>query len=165
MRHNTLKYAMFALIASFALACSDEEEHAHEEETPEAEACEHLQEGPAVAITALADPDGALPRGDEPHKRIDVTLADLDAQKGGYIAYEAAEAGEYLFFVNQTLTFKVMDAEGTEVALENSVTGSDLCTDIAVTHTVDLEVGTYTLMFGPTDLTEVSFVAEHDEAH
>lgn len=160
-----MKNMIIFLLVAFAFACSDEDEATHEVEPPEAEACEHLQEGPAVAITAQAAADGTLERADEPHKRIDITLTDVDAQKGGYVAYEAADAGEYLFFLNASLTFKVMDAEGVEVPLENTVAGSDLCSDIVVTHTIDLGVGTYTLMFGPTDLTSVSLVAEHDEAH
>ncbi len=46
----------------------------------------------------------------------------------------------------------------------------DACAEVAVQHTVELEVGTYRLSFGPTEATTVTLVAEeaggaHDHDH
>src|SRR5688572_14994746 len=65
------KKLLAALLMSTALlatACGDDEE-----ENPDVEGCEHLQEGPATAVTATATSENA-PAIRADHRRYDVTL-------------------------------------------------------------------------------------------
>ena len=59
----------------------------------------------------------------------------------------------------------VFDGGGNEVEIEATEVGSEHCTEVAVSHTIELEVGTYTLSFGPTSAREVSLVHEEAGGH
>jgi hypothetical protein len=79
-----------------AVACSPPGEGEGEgegEEDPFAEACEHMAEGPANAVTASLDV-ASLPDVSAPHTRHDVTLVDVDGggegvDVGGSVAFAA----------------------------------------------------------------------------
>lgn len=166
-----------APLLSLALfACGDETNDAvHAEETPEGEACEHLADGPFEAITAVENPlTPDPPNAAIEHTRVDISFVDIsgstpnteDGSFGGTVAFEAAEAAEYLFFLSEAVPLSVFDATaGVFIPVEEEVVGSDLCSEIAVTHTYDLEVGTYLLTFGPTDVFETGMVHEEAGGH
>lgn len=129
-------------------------------ETPESEACEHLAEGPFQAVTAAADATGTLENAAYEHTRVNIALADIEGGKGGFTSFESDGEGDFYFFLSADLPLKFLDGSGAEVAIESTTIGSDLCTEIAVKHVVELMVGTYTLEFGPTTETEVGLVHE-----
>lgn len=150
------------LSTALLVGCSGDEE-----ESADVEGCEHLQNGPATAITATPGAAGA-PEVSNDHKRYDVTLVDVSGQKGGSIAFAASEAADYVFFLNTDVPFAVASAGGQAVAIEESAKSSTECTDIKGRYIVPLEVGTYTLSFGPTSATSVSVVVEeaaHEDGH
>lgn len=161
MKPNVPSLTCAALALALA-ACTPPEGggDAGEQASPEEEACEHLAEGPSSAVTAAADLDGA-PDISEAHRRYDVTLIPVDGGNGGSVAYAAAEEGDYLIFLGADVSLSVFDSSGAEVTLEASGRGSEHCGEIAAHHTVELGVGTYELVFGPTDETEVRVVVEH----
>ncbi len=158
------KYLMILIVSLFAVACGDE--HAHEDgETPQEEGCEHMQAGPAEAVTAAAD-QASAPDATFEHTRVDLTL--LDDGTGvfnGYANYESTEAGEYFLFSKNDAPFQILDSSGTEVPIESTNADFAECTDVAVEYLFDLEVGTYTFVFGPTSEGAASYVVEHAGEH
>jgi hypothetical protein len=123
------------------------------------EGCEHLKEGPATAVTALASGEGPLVADD--HHRYDVSLVAITGGNGGRVRFASDEQGDFIIFLNQGVPLKVLDSSGAEVAIEASATSSTACTDIRGRHVVPLGVGTYTLSLGPTTQTSVGIVIEH----
>lgn len=126
------------------------------------EGCEHMTEGPAQPISASLE--GAGPDVSTSHTRFDVALATQEAGNGGFVSYASGEAGDYRFYLSVDVPVSVKDALGAPVAIESSASGGD-CTVIALYHTIELGVGTYTLSFGPTTETSVSLVAELSGEH
>lgn len=148
-------------LSLFAVACGDSEDpdhdaHSGEEESIEAEACEHMVDGPATAVTAGAtEADAANTSVDDwKHKRVDVALSD-DGSGGfaGYLTYEAAETAEYVFFTSGEFTVQIdgADAEATNAVAE--------CTDVQSGLVFDLEVGEHVVFINSTS-NSVSLIAE-----
>ena len=168
------KYLSLLLVFSlsiFSLACGDDHDHdhddhdhdhdAHSEESIEAEACEHMAEGPATAVTAGATEAEATDTSvdDWEHKRVDITLNDNgDGTFSGYVTYEAAEAAEYVFFTSGELTLQI------DGATEESSAAVDECTDVLNGLTFDLEVGER-IVFISASTETVSIVAEEGGDH
>jgi hypothetical protein len=146
-------------VSALAAACGSE--------TPapsaDAEGCEHLQEGPATAVTAAATSDAA-PEIDSDHRRYDVTLTAISGGMGGFVRYAASEATDYVFFSSADVPMQFLDATGTAVTPEASAKSSTGCSEIKGRHLVPLEVGPYSIQLGPTTLTSVSIVVE-EAAH
>ncbi|NNC02660.1 hypothetical protein HJC10_07320 [Corallococcus exiguus] len=160
------KKLLSALLLSTALlaaGCGGDEEEAHVDE----EGCEHLQEGPAAAVTAAVSGTGPAVSND--HKRYDIALVDVAGGKGGAVSFAVSEATDYVLYTNATVPVTVTNGSGTTVEFEESATSSSLCTDIKGRYVVPLTVGTHTLTFGPSTLSSVSLVieesGEHDHAH
>ncbi|KFE62183.1 hypothetical protein [Hyalangium minutum] len=130
-----------------------------DEETADTEGCEHLQAGPASSINASAS-GTAAPAVSNDHRRYDITLADVTGGKGGSVSFAASEAVDYILFTSADVPVTVKDGNGQTVAAEESVKSSSECTEIKGRHTFPLNVGTYTLTFGPTTATTVSLVIE-----
>lgn len=161
-----------ALALGFSLsACSDEHDHednnhAHNtnNESPEAEACEHMEEGPFQDVTAAEDSTGTLSNIAVPHTRVDVALAGEGADRGGVVSFEASEAGEYTFYLSTDVDFVLADSNAMTLSPEASGGAVSLCaTAILATHTFDLQVGTYTITMGPADLETLSVIFEAGE--
>ena len=163
---NTLKLALIFSLSIFALACGDDHDHdehdhehdhdGHTEETIEAEACEHMAEGPATAITAGATEAEATDTtgSDWEHKRVDITLNDDGAGAfTGYVTYEADEDAEFVFFTNGEFAIQIdgVDAESTSAVAE--------CTDVVNGLVFDLSVGEHVVFISASSET-VSIVAE-----
>jgi len=169
--------AMSALVFGATGCGGDDHDHDHghdhgdehgggEAEAPDAEGCEHMAEGPSVAV--VADANAAEPEAiADDHKRYDVTFVDLDGgQKGGAVTFAADEMGDFHFFFDTAVPYQITDRAGTVVEVEESLPGTDACTDIKKWDIIELDVGTYTLTFGPTDAAGVKIVVEHGgEAH
>ncbi|RKH41600.1 hypothetical protein [Corallococcus sicarius] len=163
MKKNLLS-ALFLSTALLVVGCGDD---ADEATSGDEEGCEHLQEGPAVNVTAVAT--GAGPAVSNDHKRYDIALVDVAGGKGGAVTFAVAEATDYILFTGASVPVKVTNGSGATVEFEESTTSSELCTDIKGRHVVPLTVGTHTLTFGPSTLSSVSLVieegGEHDHDH
>lgn len=165
-RHHARWLAAWLLALSVGVAgCGDEEEAAPEGEEHglEEEGCEHMKEGPSMSVTASAQAEGA-PVGAGEHTRFDIALVDVEGGKGGYVTIEADEDGEFVLFLSADVPVTISDGGGAEVAVEGSEPVA-LCTEVAVAHTFDLEVGAYTLFVGPTEASELRLVLEAAGAH
>lgn len=132
------------------------------EESADVEGCEHLEEGPATAVTATATSQDA-PAVSDDHRRYDISLVDVAGGKGGNVKFASAEQGDFILFLGANVPVKVLDSNGGEVAIEESATSSATCDAIKGRHVVELGVGTYTFEFGPTPATLVQLVLEHGE--
>ncbi|RKH57863.1 hypothetical protein [Corallococcus aberystwythensis] len=161
------KKLLSALLLSTALLAAgcggDDEDEAHADE----EGCEHLQEGPAVNVTAAVS--GAGPAVSNDHKRYDIALVDVAGGKGGTVSFAVSEATDYVLYASTPVPVKVTNGSGATVEFEESSNSSTLCTDIQGRYIVPLTVGTHTLTFGPSTLSSVSLVieesGEHDHDH
>jgi hypothetical protein len=127
------------------------------------EGCEHLQEGPASAVNASASASGDLPDVSNDHKRYDITLPAGSGSNVGSVEFAAADASDYVFFLGSNVTLKITSG-GQEVPFEESAAKSDECTEVKGRYVAPLQVGTYTLTFGPTSESSVSLVIE-ETAH
>jgi hypothetical protein len=163
-------FGLLAVLTLSLAACGGDDDGGDEEdmggeESIDVEGCEHLIEGPEVAVTATAETDGAPAVGDD-HMRYDVTLVEVDGGNGGSVAFDADEASDFIFFLSADVDMTITDSEGAEVAIEESASSSPECEEIRGRHVAELEVGTNYLTFGPTDEAELSVVIEHaDHEH
>ena len=136
---------------------------------PEAdiEACEHLNDGPAVAVMASLDA-GNAPQVSEAHKRYDIGLVGDNAPYSGKVLYNSKEEADYVFFFTQDVALEVRDAENAPVEIEAIASSSAACGTVKARYEVPLGVGLYTLHLGPVATATVSLVVEasaHDEDH
>ena len=155
-----MKKLLSACLLSSALlvGCGGEKNEA------DVEGCEHLQEGPAASVSATASASGA-PAVSNDHKRYDISLpAGSGGNNVGSVSFAAAEASDYVFFLGSNVTLKVTNASGEAVTFEESATSSTECTNVKGRYVAPLQVGTYTLTFGPTSDSSVSLVIE-ETAH
>lgn len=145
---------------------------ASSEPIPEAdlEACEHLNNGPSVAVNASATAADA-PQVSEGHKRYDIALISDNAQYSGKVLYNSKEEADYVFFFDQDVTLEVRDAADAVVEIEATASFSAACSTVKARYEIPLGVGLYTLHLGPTAASTVSLVVEesaheeHDHAH
>ena len=132
---------------------------AHHVEDPSVEACEHTKDGPFADVTAGLDASTA-PDATHEHTSVRVTLDEAGGQYAGGVSYAAAEAGDFVIFLTRDVPLTIASSSGDAVAIE-ATAAVDACTDVAVAHTVELEVGTYHLTLGPTTEASVGIVVEH----
>ncbi len=132
---------------------------------PEAdvEACEHMSEGPAIAVTAVAD-NATPPDVSEGHKRYDIGLVADNAQYAGKVLYNSSEETDYVLFFDQDVSLDVRNADNQSVEIEASASSSVACGTIKARYVVPLGVGPFTLNLGPTAAATVSLVIE-EAAH
>lgn len=154
-----MKHVVAVLAVTLLAACGGPPE----KESINAEACEHLKQGPSSAVTATTAAAGA-PNVSEAHQRFDVTLVDVTGGKGGAVSYSSGAEGDLILFLSESVPLKVSDSAGADVAMEATVTSIAECDEVKARHTVPVAVGTYTLTFGPTTVSTVQLVAE-TEAH
>ncbi len=142
-----------------------------DEHEVEAELCEHAaDDDSAVAVTLVdsADDENIASVAVE-HARVDLTFSSSFTDgSGGYAEFEADEDGDFLFALTADVPLVVVGESG-DVMPEETELGIEACTEIAVIHTFELEVGTHVLRFGPTTETSVGFLFEeagtHDHEH
>jgi hypothetical protein len=155
-----LRITPIAFLALLLLAAACGDDH-HDHVTPAEDACEHMIGGPSIALTAVDDTAADPPDMDESHHRYDVTLVALAADNGGYVDLVSDEAGEIHLFLGAGVPIKVWDDQGTEVPAESTQATVDECAEVAVGHTYDVGVGTYTVEIGPTADTSLAIVPVH----
>jgi hypothetical protein len=153
--NKKLLAALLMSTALLATACGDDE---HEEESADVEGCEHLQEGPSVALTATTT--GTPPAVSNDHRRYDLTLVDGTGGKTGSVSFAAAEATDYVIYTSADVPLTILNASSVEVEIEESAKSSAQCAEIKGRHVVPMAVGTHTLTFGPTTAASVSIVIE-----
>lgn len=145
-----------------AAACGDEPT----DEDPDVEGCEHLENGPYVAVTASNAPDASAPAVAADHQAYTITLPAGVIGNGGYVSFPVGEAGDYLFFLDQTVTAAFTTSAGAAIAPEESATSSPACATIRGRHLVPLEVGTAFLQLSSETVATVNLVIEpaaHEE--
>lgn len=154
---KTMMFCAASLLAAAAAACGHEDEA-----TIDDEACEHLQGGPFTTVTASAARDGTTPQVRSDHMAYTVTLA---AGAVGHVAFAAAEAADYVVFLDKPMPFQVQGAAGAMIPIEASETSSPACAEVRGRHTVALPVGTAYFGLGPNMGMPVSLVVEEAAGH
>lgn len=138
----------------------------HDDATPEVDACEHMIEGPAQAVTAIADMTADAPDLGEHHTRWDIALvADASGMYAGYVDLAAEEAGISDLFLDSDVPIKVWNASGNELTVHHAQTSITECTEVSLGLGYLLGVGTYLVGFGPTTEQAVSLVVVLEGEH
>jgi hypothetical protein len=145
-----------ALCCAAAAACGGDEPGV------DTEGCEHLEEGPFEAVTASAARDAAAPSVAPDHKAYTTTLP---AGAVGYVAFPAAEATDYVVFLDKPVPFAVFNSTGGAVTLTASADSSPECATIRGRHTFALQVGTAFFGLGPNMGMPVNLVIEEAGGH
>lgn len=144
-----------------AVACADDHADDHADESPEDEACEHLSDGPAQAILAVAADDVAgLPDISKAHTRFDVTVVGDAGKLGGYVKFVSARSGDVLVVANADVPFQLLDSAGTAVAPKSEATSQAGCAAVKRRAVYTLGVATYRLKLGPTATSTVGLLFE-----
>ncbi len=149
------------LLASLSLlpACG-----AHGLEEIEAEACEHLEEGPFEPLVATADAESA-PTGDQTHVSYEVTLLpDEGGSFGGFVAFESAEGGEYYVFSDAEVELSFWSGASIPVLSEcEGSPCSETCGLIARRYQLELPSGRTIIELRGASTAEVSLLVEAGE--
>ncbi len=130
-------------VAASVLGGGCDDGHEHTDEAPGADACEHLEGGPIMAVTAGADAANAVALTDE-HTRYDITVAGT-----GFVSLASAEDAEVYFYSDSPVTLTVRDGSGTVVPAEMQATSDADCALVKSMYVFDLGIGTYTLEVEP----------------
>ncbi|MEN9798645.1 MAG: hypothetical protein RL653_2341 [Pseudomonadota bacterium] len=152
MKRSSLLLSFSLLLAGCGQAAAPESD---------VEACEHLQEGPAVAVTAAATADAVAPSVSEPHKRYDVALVSVSGGKGGSVSFASSDQGHHVLYLSTDVPVEVRDGSGAVVAFESTATSISSCGEVKSKRELELGVGTYRITFGPTPTASVSLVMEY----
>lgn len=153
---------------------ADDHDDHDDQEDPDAEACEHLAEGPAIAAQAVSEVTSpALADVGEPHTRYDIALTDVTDGKGGWVRLPVAAAGDYIVFLDADVALAAFAGDGTTAREAEDVDDhSDACETIRGRHVFEFPVGETLLWFGPAATDAVSVVIEaagdhedHDHGH
>ena len=154
------------MIVGLTIGCGGEDApETTAEPSPDAEACEHLEQGPAQPIAAGSAADDSAPAVADDHRRYDITLADISGQNGGFVAFASSEAADWLFLFDRDVPVTFRDAAGAAIAPEETSASSADCPLVRGRHLVPLEVGTVYLELGPSTETSVSLVIEEAAGH
>jgi len=159
----TLRTLCILALASAPLGCGSNDEQGHE--NPNQEACEHLEMGPMVAVTAAGASSATAPKINNDHQRYDVSLVDLAGSKGGFVTFAAAEAGEFILYTSAPVQLEVKSSAGATVMAESSLPSIPECTLVKGRSVYDLTVGTYVIGISGASADKVSFVVEESHVH
>jgi hypothetical protein len=161
LKKTHLRWLLTAGLVLATAGCEDDHGHDHGDETPEEEACEHLSDGPAQAILAVAADDVAgLPDISKAHTRFDVTMVGDAGKLGGYVKYVSAKSGDVLVVANADVPFQLLDSAGTAVAPKSEATSQAGCAAVKRRAVYTLGVATYRLKLGPTATSTVGLLFE-----
>ena len=123
--------------------------------------CNGLEAPAARTVAATAAADGAPDATDA--ARVNVTLLAEGDAFTGFVAYTPDEVGSFAFGLTEDVGVVVRDADGNEIPITTSVTGSAQCDALAVRYTVPLELQTYTLEIGPASAATIGLIAEESD--
>lgn len=142
------------------LSACDSHGHGHDHgDDVFAEICEHLEQGPAQAVTASTDPDAA-PSVDAEHTRFDVSLAsDGSGQYGGYVQ-RAVGNTDQIVALDADVPYTVFGPDGNEIPMHHNLSTQTECgLAVSVRH-FEMPIGTVRIAFGPTATDSFSMVVE-----
>jgi hypothetical protein len=123
--------------------------------------CELLG-GTTDAVTAVAlDSTDDGPELLAEDVALDIALVDDGTGMfGGRATYTPDEVGSFAFGLSDDVPFVLLDGD-TEVPFDAEVAGG--CDAMAVRYTVALEIQTYTVEIGPTDIDVLGLVSEESD--
>ena len=150
-------------LAAAPVGCGGSDEHTHGNRNEEA--CEHLEMGPMVAITAATASSATAPRINNDHQRYDVSLVDVAGAKGGFVTFAAAKAGEFIVYTGATVQLAVTHSVGATVMSESWMASIAEWALVKGRNVYDLAVGTYVIGISGAPADKVSFVVEESDAH
>lgn len=104
-----------------------------------AEACEHMQQGPAVAVAAVAEGGASAPSVAADHKRYDVALTGGKGQ----VRFASGAAGELAVYSDAPATLALQSGAGQAVQAESIATSVGECGTIRGKWVFDVGVGPY----------------------
>jgi hypothetical protein len=158
---HSLHWLLTATLALSAAACADDHDHDHADESPEAEACEHLSDGPAQAVLAVAAEEVAgLPDISKSHTRFDVTLPGDAGKLAGYVKFVSTKSGDTLLVANADVPMQLVDGTGAAVQPKSEATSQAGCAAVKRRAVYTLGVATYRLKLGPTATSTVGLLFE-----
>lgn len=156
---RAIAHLSIAAVLAIAGCGGHGDEHGEHGGEPEADACEHMIEGPGQAATAVADMTADAPDVGEHHTRFDVALvADTGGMYSGYVDLVVEEAGISDVFTDSAVAMRVWNASGSEVMAHHAQSTITECTEVSQGIGYQLGVGTYSLQLGPTTEQTVSLV-------
>lgn len=152
-----------ALVLFGSIAC-DEHDHDHDEHgSVDEEICEHMAEGPSIAVMAAAAEALDAPDVSTEHTRHDIGLSDDGSGSFvGFVSYAASEAGDFAVAVDRDVPVSIAAVSGSAMA---EATGAGSCADVFRQDTFDLAVGTVVFQLGPSTEDQVRVVVEHAGEH
>ena len=160
-----------SLILLALVGCDEEASHHHHTgESEIAIGCDHFAYGEDQPRTATLDTPGAEATLAAVHQRFVITLPATE-DTGAKLAFVANESGDYYFMLGEVVPFEILQADAAgDLTLTpvEVVTPGEECTAAARVHRYQLEAGTYTLVIGPTEATELTLVphlAGQDHSH
>lgn len=155
--------AGLAAAALFAFGCSHSEDHGEEGGVKE-DACEHMADGPALAVTAAGSGDGPLPDVSASHTRFDIALAPAGVDRGGFLAFKADGKNDFFFALNRAAALDIRDSAGTAMVREGAVDTASGCAVVKGIHAYELPAGTFILRLAAPD-SSVSLVTVEGSSH
>ena len=125
--------------------------------------CELLANGPEVDVTADAEGEGEGPEIALADQKVEIALVEGDdGLFSGVARFTPDEPGAFALGLGDNVPIAVLDGQGEPLPWVAEVVGAS-CDALAVRYTVELEMETYLVVFGPTDLDEVDFVSEESD--
>ena len=122
-------------------------------------ACLHAQYGPFVGVTAVAVGAGPGPDVSEEHRAFTVALPGTGGSHEGEATFEADEENDFAFMVSPDMPVRVLDGTGAEMAVEVDQ-ATQGCSALARVRVLELGVGSYRVVFGPTESATALLVIE-----
>lgn len=157
-----------SLILLALVGCDEEASHHHHtEESEVAIGCDHFAYGEDQPRTATLETPGAEATLAAVHQRFVITLPATEGTEGAKLSFVANEAGDFYFMLGEDLPFAV-EQDGTTLTPAQVVVPGEECAAAARVYQHTLEAGTYTLVIGPTEATELTLVphlAGQDHSH
>jgi hypothetical protein len=133
----------------------------HNTDAAEGAGCEHLRNGPAVALTATRTAEGAPEV--KVGKRYDLTLvavpSDL-APMGGFVRFDVPRAEEWSFFLTKDVPLIARDASGLALTVIEKENRSVFCLEVKAHYIHLFDPGMITIEFGPTRETNMGLAIE-----
>lgn len=148
------QHILFALTALTTVAC------AAPDTDLETAFCDGLAAPAARTVAASDTPADAADVTDA--SRVDIELLEGDGQFSGFVSYRPDEAGSFAFGLTANVDLIVRDEAGNEVPIDVTVEGA-ACAELAVRHSVMMDLQTYTLEIGPTDQPSIGLIAEESD--
>lgn len=151
---NVSLFLTFTFTMVMAAACGPAEEEGH---NVNEEVCEHMGEGPEVALTA-SETTADAPDASAEHTRHDITIGESGA---GFVSYASDEEGEVVVALSDGAYDITFTQDGTEITPEVEDVAEFACTIGKAFH-VPLAIGAVDIeITGAAG--EVSMVIEHLE--